>query len=231
MGKLKTGQGIEQRITMKNNKIMTNLIILLISLNVFYFVWSYIDRYTYTPPPVNQEGVPSITLLPRVASSPKGSPEHSNCYTFGPFGTIKAARYISRRINNYGLATSIKKQKTMQTLNFLVYLQPFSSRKEAEEVVEKIKKQKVKEFMIIDSGPYKNAIALGSFDNLDKARRHAEYIRFLQYDARYTAQKKQKEVFWVNYDEPVGSRAPVLDWIKEIDLKVSVQKIPTVCEF
>ncbi len=216
---------------MITDKILKHVIIVLISLNVFYFVWAYITRYTYTPPPVSEEGIPTITLLPNTEDAYQiNRKKLSNCYTFGPFSTRKAARYISRRLNNYGLATSIKKQKTMQTLNYMVYLKSLPSRKAAEEVIETIKKQEIKDYMIIDSGPYKNAIALGSFDDLNKARRHAEYIRFLGYDAKYTAQKKPKEVFWIDYDEPIGANAPVLKWIKEIDLKISVQRIPINCE-
>lgn len=215
---------------MISNKLVINIIILVISLNVFYFVWSYINRYTYTPPPVNQEGIPSINLIPALGASSKKR-EHSNCYTFGPLSTKKSARYISRKINNFGLATAIKKYQTKQTLNFLVYLKPFPSRQAAEKVVNTIKKQEIKNHVIINSGPYKNAIALGSFDNLDKARRHAEYIRFLGYDAKYTEQKKQKEVFWVEYDEPIGTEAPVIKWVQEIDLKATAQRIPRECEF
>jgi len=214
----------------KANKILTNLLIILLSLNVFYFVWSYMNRYTYTPPPATEEGIPSITLLPTLSNSELGS-RYSNCYTFGPFSTRKAAWYISKRINRYGLATAVKKQKTKQTLNFLVYLKPLPSRIAAEKVVKELKKQEIKNYRIISSGPYKNAIALGSFNNLDKARRQAEYIRFLGYDAKYTVQKKQKEIFWVDYDEPVSSNAPVMNWIKEIDIKTPVQKIPRECDF
>jgi len=216
-------------MTSNSNKILINVIILLLSLNVFYFVWSYINRYTYTPPPATEEGIPSLTLLPE--SNYQSERSTSNCYTFGPFSTRKAARYISKRINNYGLATAIKKLGTKQTLNFLVYLQSLPSRKAAEEVIKDIKQQEIKNYTIIASGPYKNAIALGSFNDLDKARRHAEYIRFLGYDAKYTVQKKQKEVFWVEYDEPVSTQAPVLNWAKEIDIKANVLKIPRECEF
>ena len=217
-------------MTNSHNKILINLIILLLSLNVFYFVWSYINRYTYTPPPVSEDGIPSLTLIPISDSITKNS-GLSRCYSFGPFSTRKAASYLSRRINNYGLATAIKKLTTKQSLNFLVYLKPLPSRKAAEEVIKDIKKQEIKDYTIISSGPYKNAIALGSFNNLDKARRHAEYIRFLGYDAKYTAQKKQKEVFWVEYDESANTIAPVFSWAKEIDSKADMQKIPRACEF
>jgi len=214
----------------KQTKVLTNLLIILLSLNVFYFVWSYINRYVYTPPSVNEEGIPSITLLPLTNTLAKKS-NISRCYTFGPFITKKAAWYISKRLNKFGLATAIKKQKTKQTLNFLVYLKPLPSRQEAEKVVEDLKKQEIKNYRIISSGPYENAIALGSFRNLDKARRHAEYIRFLGYDAKYTAQKKQKEVFWVDYDEPLGTHVPVMQWTKEINIKTNLLKIPRECEF
>jgi len=117
----------------------------------------------------------------------------------------------------------------MQTLNFLVYLQPFASRDEAVKVVQEIRKHEVKNTKILESGPYKNAIALGSFSDLNKARRHSEYVRFLGYDARYTTQQKRKVVYWINFDEPFGSNVPVMRWAKEIDAKSSPQKIPKAC--
>jgi cell division septation protein DedD len=119
----------------------------------------------------------------------------------------------------------------MQTLNYLVYLQAFASRNKAEEVVKDMSKHDITNYRIIESGPYKNAISLGSFEDIDQARRHTEYVRFLGYDAKHTAQKKPKEVFWINYDEPFGGNAPVFNWTKKVDPKASVQKIPRACDF
>ncbi|MEE9310520.1 MAG: SPOR domain-containing protein [Cocleimonas sp.] len=161
----------------------------------------------------------------------KNSTMESSCYTLGPFGSSETARLVAKSINDFGLATEIRKQKTMQTLNFLVYLQAFSSRAEAEGVVKEISKHEIKNYKIIETGPYKNAISLGTFEDLDKARRHSEYVRFLGYDAKYTERKKKKEVFWIGYDEPFGSNAPVFSWAKKIDPRASVQKIPKACDF
>lgn len=183
---------------------------------------------------MTKEGISSIQLLPTKnndAYKSQNSSVQSSCYTFGPFSSEKSAQYVSNKINDFGLATETSKQQTMQTLNFLVYLDALSSRSEAEEVVENIRKNKIKDTMIIETGPYKNAIALGSFNDLDKARRHAEYIIFLGYAAKYTEQKIKKEVFWVKYDEPFSSNAPVLKWAKEVDPQNSAQKIPMACEF
>ncbi|MEB8431279.1 SPOR domain-containing protein [Cocleimonas sp. KMM 6892] len=218
-----------------SNSLIKNLIVVLLGLNVFYLIWTLtIGKSHGTPPLTEEKGVPSLTLLPIQNSDiyqSNTSTRQSSCYTFGPFNSEKTAQIIAKNINNFGLATETHKQKTMQTLNFLVYLEPLKNRSEALKVINDIKKQEVTEYKIIDTGPYKNAIALGSFDSLDEARRHSEYIRFLGYDAKYTTQKKQKEVYWIDYDEPFGSNAPVLDWANDIDPRNSAQKIPKACAF
>jgi len=217
-------------------KIMMQMfIVALVVSNLAYFVWAMtLGNNDYVLPRRTKDGIPPVILIPTVNSyayQSKNSQLQSSCYTLGPFGSSRTSQLIAKNIRSFGLGITIRKQKTMQTLNFLVYLQAFPSREKAEKVIAEIRKHEIKNYKIIESGPYKNAIALGSFNDLDKARRHAEYIRFLGYDAKYTVQKKQKEVFWVEYDEPVSTQAPVLNWAKEIDIKANVLKIPRECEF
>lgn len=211
------------------------LIIGLLVLNVVYFIWaSTVGNTSYKEPPANVEGVATLELLPSSMNDlyqSKRSNRESSCYTFGPFGSEKSARLVAKKISDFGLAVKMHKQKTMITLNYMVYLKAFPTREEAEKVIQDMSKYKIKEYSIVESGPYKNAIAVGSFEDLNKARRHSEYIRFLGYDAKYTEQRKRKEVFWLDYDELFGSNAPVIKWAKSIDPKASVQKIPRACDF
>ena len=214
--------------------MIKNTIIVLLALNVFYFMWVLVEgKAGYTVPLQLEEGVPGITLLPTENSNSYQSSKpsrQSSCYAFGPFDSKKSAQIIANKVNGFGLWTDITNQQTMQTLNFLVYLQPFKTRQEAMKVITEISKHEIKEYKLVESGPYKNAIALGSFDNLDQARRHSEYVRFLGYDARYTTQKKRKEVYWINFDEPFGTNVPVMRWAKEIDgSRSNSQKIPKAC--
>jgi hypothetical protein len=215
--------------------MMRIIVIVLLLINIAFFIWAFtIGSTNYVLPPRVQQGIPALILLPSknsYAYQSKNSKMESSCYTLGPYGSLKTARLVAKSINDFGLATEIHKQKTMQTLNFLVYLQSFSSRAEAEKVVRDMQKNKISTHKIIETGPYKNAISLGSFEDLDKARRHSEYVRFLGYDAKYTARKKPKEVFWIDYDEPFGSNAPVFNWTKKIDSRARVQKIPRACDF
>ncbi len=211
------------------------LIFGLLALNVVYFIWaSSMGDNGYQEPATTLEGVPGLAFLPVKKNQgllSKDTAGGSSCYTFGPFNNQKTARLVAKKITDYGLAASIHKQKTLIILNYMVYLKPLASREKAEKAIAQMDKYKIKEYSIVESGPYKNAIALGSFEDLDKARRHAEYVRFLGYDAKYTEQKKRKEVFWVDYDEPFGTNAPVLKWAKSVDPKISVQKIPKACKF
>lgn len=211
------------------------LILGLVVLNIVYFIWaSTLGNANYNKPEITLEGIPGLKLL---ASSEKdlyknkNSNRQSSCYTLGPFNSEKSARLVAKKISDFGLAVNVRKQKTMITLNYMVYLKAFPSREAAEEVIKDMGRHKIEEYSIVESGPYKNAIAVGSFDDLDKARRHSEYVRFLGYDAKYTEQRKRKEVFWLDYDELFGSNVAVIKWAKSIDPKASVQKIPKACEF
>ena len=208
---------------------MQNLILLLLALNAFYLVWSLAFSDKYVAPPRTMEGIPPLVLLPPDKITNRDL--NDRCFTLGPFNTKKTAELVSNEINNAGLLSNIRAQQTMVTLNFLVYLQAFSSKKEADNAVKKLVENEVTDYNIIQTGPYKNAISLGSFDDLDKARRHAEYIRYMGFDAQYTEQRKPKEVYWIDYGELSSNGAPVTQWVNKIDPKASVQKIVSRCSF
>ncbi|CAG0908250.1 unnamed protein product, partial [Cyprideis torosa] len=107
---------------------------------------------------------------------------------------------------------SMRKLQTLETLNYLVYIPAQTTPEAAQTIVEDISRHDVKQHLIIEAGPYKNAISLGFFNTLDKAKRHTEYIRYLGYDARYAEQTEGQQVFWLDYDEPFGSNTPVMAW-------------------
>lgn len=213
--------------------MMRLLIILLLLANIIYFTAEFIfGNATYTPPAAIKQGIPAIELIKDKKPALKVSSALSTrCYTVGPYNSEKAMQLVATQLNNFGLAVKIRRQQTKDTLNYLVYLVAQKTRQESLKIIDDIKKNDVKDYHLIESGPYKNAISFGFFDDLNKARRHSEYIRFLGYDARYTEQKSVREIFWLNYDEQPDKSAPVLKWSRAIDPSSVVQKIPRWCEF
>ena len=213
--------------------MMRILIMLLLLVNIVYFTAEFLfGNATYTPPAAIKKGIPAIELISdKAVASNIASALSTRCYTVGPYNSEKAMQLVAKQLNNFGLAVKIRREKTKDTLNYLVYLVAQETRQESLKIIEDIKKNDVKDYHLIESGPYKNAISFGFFDDLNKARRHSEYIRFLGYDARYTEQKSVREIFWLNYDEQPNKSAPVLEWSRAIDPSSIVRKIPRWCEF
>jgi len=215
--------------------MMRILIIALLTLNILYFVGVYLFSMVFDQPPrLKEPDVPTITLLSMKSVgglAPEGKETDTVCYSVGPYSVEKTARLVANKLADEGFAVNIRSQQTDRINKYLVFLPQLASRELAEEVVADVKKHQIRNYSIIETGPYKNAIALGTFNDLDKARRHAEYIRYLGYDARYTEQRQRALVYWIGYDEPFGESVPVLEWSQAVDPKVVIQKIPEACEF
>lgn len=210
------------------------LFIVLLILNLSVFAWNYVIPEVQQPReiPLTDKGVRALELVKDIevaAFDSSLAPTNSSCYSLGPYNSERTAQIIRNKVSDFGLAVTVRPMKSMDTLNFLVYIPAFPSFSDAQKVTEDMAKFDVKDALIINDGPYKNAISLGFFTNLNKAKRHAEYIRYLGYDARYTEQRAAREVFWVDYDEPFGSDTPVLAWTKAIDASLDVQRIPRAC--
>ena len=212
---------------------MRILIIVLATLNILYFVGVYLFSMAFNrPPPLKEPGIPTIKLLTMNAGDePVNNSTIDACYTIGPYNLEQTAKLMAQKLSETGSAVRVKRQQTDRIQKYLVFLPKLPSREAAERVVKDIKKNKIKEYAIIESGPYKNAIALGTFDDLDKARRHTEYVRFLGYDAKHTEQQQRAIVYWVSYDSTFGAQAPVLEWSKAVDPNSVVQKISETCEY
>nr|CAA6809373.1 MAG: Unknown protein [uncultured Thiotrichaceae bacterium] len=211
-----------------------SLLAVLVLLNVSLFAANVMlpgadsgDSLSATEPGIKPlELVKTVVPASYSSSAANGS---SSCYTIGPYITERAAQLVMGRIRNYGLSVQMRKLQTLETLNYLVYIPAQTTVAAAEAVVADISRFDVKQHLIIDDGPYKNAISLGFFSTVEKAQRHTEYIRYLGYDAHYAEQTEGRQVFWLDYDEPFGSNTPVMAWSKAVDTSANLQLIPRAC--
>lgn len=212
---------------------MQQLLLVLAMLNLSVLTWNLLATSNYyTQPALVEPGIATLELRPDVDNAVYTSelaPSQSSCYTLGPYNSEKSAQLMADKIAGFGLVVKKRAMRSMETLNFLVYIPPLPDYTQAEKVAHDIAGFDVQDVAIIKEGPYRNAISLGFFNNLNKAKRHAEYIRYLGYDARYTEQQAAREVFWLDYDEPFGSNTPVQAWSLGIDPTSEVQRIPRAC--
>lgn len=213
---------------------MYPLLILLLLLNATVLTWNVMlsPDAAHARPALVEPNIPVLELrhdVENVVYSSNAAGTHSSCYTIGPYNSERAAQLVAGKVRGFGLAVQIRSMRSLETLNFLVYIPPLDSYAAAEKVAKDIASFDVQDVLIINEGPYENAISLGFYNNLNKAKRHAEYIRYLGYDAHYTEQQAAREVFWLDYDEPFGSNAPVKTWSTSIDSTSEVQRIPRAC--
>lgn len=213
---------------------MYQLLIVLAFLNLSVLAWNVASSRVEADvrPHLTEPGIPALELrkdVDDVVYSSTSAGTQSSCYTIGPYNSEKAAQLVADKVRGFGLAVELRKMQTLETLNFFVYIPPLADRTQAEKTASDIARNDVQDVVIINEGPYQNAISLGFFNNLNKAKRHAEYIRYLGYDAHYTEQQASREVFWVDYDEPFGSNAPVQAWSAAADTTSDVQRIPRAC--
>ncbi|MBU0654520.1 MAG: SPOR domain-containing protein [Gammaproteobacteria bacterium] len=214
---------------------MYQLLILLLLFNLSVFTWNVVlsPDASDVHPALVEPDIPALELrhdVENVVYSSNSAGTQSSCYTIGPYNSERAAQLVGGKVRGFGLAVQVRAMRSMETLNFLVYIPPLAGYEEAEKVAKDIAGFDVQDVLIINEGPYRNAISLGFFNNLNKAKRHAEYIRYLGYDAHYTEQQAAREVFWLDYDEPFGSNAPVQTWSAAIDATSEVQRIPRACK-
>ena len=215
---------------------MNYALVLLIVLNLSVLMWNVLLAPERNNPsiPLTLPNTPELVRVDKVPGeaiySSQLAPAQSSCFTIGPYASQQAALLVQEKINSYGLAVKMRAIRSMETLNFLVYVPAFENAAQAQIVLDDMKRFDVKDALMITEGPYQNAISLGFFNNLTLAKRQAEYIRYLGYDARFTEQKAAREVYWLDYDEPFGSNTPVPAWSKAIDASTDVQKIPRACQ-
>jgi hypothetical protein len=207
--------------------------LLLLNLSALGWIVALSRDQAHAQPPLVEASIPALELrtdVEQVVYSSGEANTQSSCYTIGPYNSEKAAFVVSEKIRAFGLAVQMRPMRSMETLNFLVYIPPQPDQGQAVKIVDDLTRAAVQDVAVLNTGPYQNAISLGFFNNLNKAKRHAEYIRYLGYDARYTEQQTEREVFWLDYDEPFGSNTPVQAWSAAIDATSEVQRIPRACK-
>lgn len=212
---------------------MLKAVLFLILTNISLLVWSaVVPEPIKKKIPLTDPNIAQLVLLPDLPDdlySGKSSTLASSCYSLGPFNSQRAAQLVGDRIRNYGLAFDIRPISSMETLRYLVYVPPLSNESEAESVANDLRGHHIKNISVITEGPYKNAISIGFYSNINRAKRETEQVRYLGYDAQHSEEKTPLEVYWIDFDEPLGSNTPVITWSRSIDPTSAIQRIPRSC--
>ncbi len=181
------------------------LIVLLIVLNVGVAAW-WISRPEPLPPalPTQPAGVPGLQLLsetktptaPAPAPSPVSVPPAATatataepatpaqCFSMGPFADQAAARAAAARIGSQATRSTPREAPGKAAQGYNVVLPPQADREAAQALAQRIGAGGFDDYLVINSGPQTNGIALGRYRSREGAERRQSALRAAGFDAQ-----------------------------------------------
>jgi hypothetical protein len=135
------------------------------------------DRATETPAPKVELIAAETPAEASVAVTPSIT---TFCYQSTPLVTLKEAKALQQSLLKLGIQDS--RRETIQThkVNYWVMLKAYKSLDKANEAADILKKQRVKDFFIVRSGRYENAVSLGVFSTKERAEKRYKQIAGLK---------------------------------------------------
>jgi hypothetical protein len=137
------------------------------------------------------------------ASSRSGAGEsaNGNCYTLGPFRNKKAVASVRDRMVAVGIDAKRRLDKNNTRKGFWVIIPPESTRKKANQHIRALKQKGVKDYFLVVTGEFANAVSLGVFVNSDSAERRYEVMKKQGFDARVQTVDLPVREYWLDWSK------------------------------
>jgi hypothetical protein len=117
---------------------------------------------------------PVELIEPEVRADETATPEEpasplTLCYSTVPLASSNEIEALKGELARIGIDETASETIETQTRNYWVMLAPYKSRNKAKEASDILKKRRVKDFFIVGSGQYENAISLGVYSSRERA--------------------------------------------------------------
>ena len=136
---------------------------------------------TNTPPRQPDAKADPIGEIVAVQDGGRASHRTQMCMAAGPFETMAALRGLRERIQSAGATVHVVEEQVEAPPDYLVYIEPASSRDVARRVLQELKAQSIDSYLIRD-GDLTDAISVGVFTQNELAKGQRERIAALGYE-------------------------------------------------
>ncbi|GGY60760.1 hypothetical protein GCM10011613_00040 [Cellvibrio zantedeschiae] len=155
--------------------------------------------------------------------------DSEKCELIGPFAELLHAEYLVERLTALEVASSIKQVEIADGKNYLVYLKPEMSEKEALRRLSEIQQSKAIDSYIIPSGELANGISFGQFASEKEASDKAEQIRAQGYAAEIKEIPKSHNETWVEVHQKVGQKVSEEKWLSLLKEEKAIERRQNYC--
>lgn len=128
------------------------------------------------------------------------------CYSLGPFINKVEADNAQELLKEENVETKSIRLRDTSRNGYWVILPASESRKEANKYIKKLKKLKIKDYFLVATGSYENAVSLGVYSQKKLARRRVDEMIRLGFIPRMESVALPRKVYWVNWYKDSASQ-------------------------
>ncbi len=151
------------------------------------------------------------------------------CELIGPFAELLHAEYLVERLTALEVSAAIKQVEIADGKNYLVYLKPEMSEKEALRRLGEIQQSKAIDSYIIPSGELANGISFGQFTTQNEAADKAGQIRAQGYAAEIKEIPKSHNETWVEVHQKAGQKLSEEKWLSLLKEEKAIERRQNYC--
>ena len=184
------------------------LFLLLLVLNLFYYVWHQ-QKAPLRAKEVEsvelrqgqQQGVRLLSSADRVRVRPESTPVSEStvadsCLFLGSFQQASDAQQLEQRLTALDIQAEVRPVNAAAGLDYWVYLVPLASRQASLRQLKELQARQIDSY-IITQGDLANGISLGIFPRLDSAEGVIRRLRDAGYEPLLRELPRAQRSFWV----------------------------------
>lgn len=138
-----------------------------------------------------------------------------SCYTLGPFKNADDANAVRDLLKPSGIAAKRHVSKDSSRKGFWVLLPPESTRSQASQHIEALKKHGIKDYFLVVTGEQTNAVSLGVFAQTNTAQSRYEEIKALGFKPKILNVDLPQREYWLDWPLEQSVSPDVLEKIRK----------------
>ena len=136
-------------------------------------------------------------------------PPPTGCWALGPFADADAAKRAATHLATLNVTARVRSGRQQEWVGHWIYVPPLPSRTEARKLAQEMGERGLKDYFVIGTQDYENAISLGVYKDPQAARRRLKRLRDMGYDAQMQDYFQGRTRYWLDYGEGgVGGLPP-----------------------
>ena len=155
--------------------------------------------------------IPTIHLFSEMMQDQGLMTGSRQCFSLGPFHDIEDMYEIRGRLEEISLSTNDRQTQALVEKGYWVFLPPYDSLLEANEVLFASQALGLKDIGVIYDGEHKNSISTGYFLRQENALRRKNGLEAKGYRPMMRVQRQAEPRYWLDYEQNPGSSLIALD--------------------